>query len=100
MRWAGRLQAALESLVQADRPAGDDRSRARRLADALVQLADIHLSCATLPMLRSIRPHVALTIGVQDLLDPSTGPAAAGLGFGGLLSAARARRASCDAELT
>src|SRR5215213_3374623 len=47
-----KLQAALESLVQADRPAGDPRSRPQRLADALVQLADLHLGCGTLPMLR------------------------------------------------
>src|ERR671916_459859 len=35
-----RLQAALEAHVQADRPAGDERTRAQRQADALVQLAD------------------------------------------------------------
>ncbi|WP_460549674.1 DUF222 domain-containing protein, partial [Geodermatophilus aquaeductus] len=35
-----RLQAALESFTQADRPAGDERTRAQRLGDALVQLAD------------------------------------------------------------
>src|SRR3954468_18137453 len=36
----GEKLAALESFVQADRPAGDRRTRAQRLGDALVQLAD------------------------------------------------------------
>src|SRR4051812_9856942 len=35
-----KLQAALESIVQAARPRGDIRSRAQQQADALVQLAD------------------------------------------------------------
>jgi hypothetical protein len=35
-----KLQAALESILQANRPAGDTRTRAQQLADALVQLAD------------------------------------------------------------
>jgi hypothetical protein len=95
-----KVQAALESLVQANRPAGDERSRAQRLADALVQLADLHLGCGSLPLLRSVRPHVALTLGVADLVDPAVGRASAELGFGGLLSAARARWVACDADLT
>src|SRR3954467_9866868 len=36
----GKGQAVLESMVQADRPAGDTRSRAQRLGDAFVQWAD------------------------------------------------------------
>jgi hypothetical protein len=64
-----KLQAALESMVQAARPKGDLRTRAQRLGDGLVQLA--------------------------DLLDPSTGPAAASTGFGAILSAARTRWAAC-----
>ena len=35
-----KFQAAVESIVQASRPAGDMRSRAQRRADALVQLCD------------------------------------------------------------
>src|SRR3954451_8561585 len=41
-----KVQAALESLVQADRPAGDRRTRAQQLGDALVQLADVALASA------------------------------------------------------
>jgi hypothetical protein len=39
-----KLCAALESVVQADRPAGGRRTRAQRLGDALVQLADVALA--------------------------------------------------------
>ena len=35
-----KVQAALESIVQANRPAGDTRTRAQQLGDAFVQLAD------------------------------------------------------------
>ncbi|MGY1600721.1 DUF222 domain-containing protein [Geodermatophilus sp. SYSU D00815] len=79
-----RFQAAIESIAQAHRSAGDERSVGQRQADALVQLADIHLSCGTPPL----------------LLDPATGPASAQLGCGGVLSAARARWAARDADLT
>jgi hypothetical protein len=95
-----KVQAVLESMAQADRPAGDTRSRARRLGDALVQWADNTLAAGDLPRLRGVRPHVALTVGLADLLDPATGGGAAELGFGATLSAARARWVACDADLT
>src|SRR4051794_3835187 len=95
-----KLQAALESILQVNRPAGDQRSQSQRQADALVQLADIHLGCGTLPLLRGVKPQVAVTVPLADLLDPSTGPAAATAGFGAVLSAARARWIACDADLT
>src|SRR4051794_22721170 len=94
-----KLQAALEALLQANRPAGDTRSRAQQQADALVQLADVHLGCGTLPLLRQVKPQVAVKIGSADLADAATGKGAAGLGFGGTVSAAKARQVACDAEL-
>jgi hypothetical protein len=94
-----KVQAALESIVQTNRPAGDDRSQSQRRADALVQLADIHLGCGTLPLLRGVKPHVAVKIGSDDLADPATGRGAAEAGFGAIFSAARARQVACDAEL-
>jgi uncharacterized protein DUF222 len=51
-----KVQAVLESMVQADRPAGDERSRAQRLGDAFVQGADNTLAAGGLPMLRTVRP--------------------------------------------
>jgi hypothetical protein len=94
-----KLQAALEALLQAHRPAGDERTRAQQQADALVQLCDLHLGCGTLPLLRRVKPQVAVKIGSADLTDPGTGQGAADLGFGGIVSAATARQVACDAEL-
>jgi hypothetical protein len=94
-----KFQAALESVLQANRPAGDERTRAQQQADALVQLADIHLGCGTLPLLRTTRPQVAVKVTSEDLADVATGKGAADLGFGGIVSAAKARHIACDAEL-
>jgi hypothetical protein len=94
-----KLQAALESLLQANRPAGDTRSRSQQQADALVQLCDLHLGCGTLPLLRTTKPQVAVKIDSDDLADPGAGRGAAGLGFGGIISAAKARQVACDSEL-
>ena len=94
-----KFQAALESLRQTHRPAGDERTLVQRQADALVQLADIHLGCSTLPLLRGVKPHVAVRVDLDDLIDPATGKGAAQGGFGAVLSAARARQAACDAEI-
>ncbi|MGY1764692.1 DUF222 domain-containing protein, partial [Geodermatophilus sp. SYSU D00779] len=58
-----RLQAALESLVQAGRCAGDERTRSQRLADVLVQLCDNALAASSLPVLRGHKPQVIVTIG-------------------------------------
>jgi hypothetical protein len=95
-----KLQAALESMVQAARPKGDLRTRAQRLGDGLVQLADNALASGQLPVLRTVKPQLIVTIPLADLLDPSTGPAAATTGFGAILSAARTRWAACDGAIT
>jgi hypothetical protein len=95
-----KVQAVIESIVQADRPKGDDRTRAQQNADALVQWADNTLAAGGLPTLRTVKPHVVVTIDIEDLLDPSTGPGAAQTGFGATLSAARARWAACDATVS
>jgi hypothetical protein len=95
-----KLEAALESIVQADRPKGDTRTRAQQLADALVQLADNALASGALPFLRAAKPHVVVTIDHDDLTDSSTGPGAAETGFGARISAARARWLACDATVS
>jgi len=95
-----KVQAALESMVQADRPAGDRRTRAQQLGDALVQWADTTLAAGGLPILRTVKPHVIVTIGIDDLVDPATGPGAATMGFGATISAARARWLACDGEIS
>jgi hypothetical protein len=96
-----KVLAAIESILQASRPAGDLRTRAQRSADALVQLADIALASRSLPMLRGHKPHVVVTIDLDDLMDTSSAGAGAGrTGFGGVVSAARARWLACDGNVT
>ncbi|MGY1710757.1 DUF222 domain-containing protein [Geodermatophilus sp. SYSU D00758] len=69
-----KLQAALEAVRQAGRCAGDDRSGVQQQADALVQLCDNQLAAGHLPTLRTVKPHVAVVLDADDLIDPSTGP--------------------------
>ncbi|RZU32980.1 HNH endonuclease signature motif containing protein [Blastococcus saxobsidens] len=95
-----KFQAALESILQASRPAGDTRTRAQQSADALVQLCDNALAAGNLPILRTQKPHVVVRVDLQDLVDPATGPSAAQTGFGTLISAARARWLACDGGIT
>jgi hypothetical protein len=94
-----KVQAALEALVQADRPSGDLRTRAQQLGDGLVQLADNALASGDLPILRTVKPHVIVTIPLDDLADPATGPGAGDTGFGATISAARARWLACDGSI-
>ena len=95
-----RLQAALESVVQAGRCAEDERTRSQQRADALVQLCDNQLASGSLPIRRTVKPQVVLRMDLDDLADPHTGPGAADLGFGATISAARARWVACDASIT
>ncbi|SHN88789.1 protein of unknown function [Geodermatophilus obscurus] len=95
-----KLRTALESVVQAGRCAGDERTRHQQQADALVQLCDNQLAAGTLPTLRGYKPQVIVKIGVGDLAGPGVGPGAADLGFGATISAARARWIACDGNIT
>ena len=95
-----KVQTVLESFVQKDRPAGDDRTRAQQQGDALVQWADVTLAAGHAPVLRTVKPHVFVTIGIEDLIDPATGPAAGTMGFGAQISAGRARWLGCDGEIS
>ncbi|MEX5718863.1 HNH endonuclease signature motif containing protein [Geodermatophilus maliterrae] len=95
-----KVQTALESIVQADRPAGDERTRAQRLGDAFVQCPDTALAAGSLPTLRGHKPHVAVVIDLGDLADPATATGAGRMGFGATVSAARARWLACDATVS
>ena len=96
-----KVQAAIESIVQAARPRGDERTRAQQNADALVQLCDNALASGALPTCRTVKPHLVVTIDVEDLVDTSTtGHGAAQTGFGARISAARARWLACDATVS
>jgi hypothetical protein len=94
-----KLLAGLESMVQANRPAGDRRTRTQQQADALVQLMDNQLASGNLPFLRSVKPQLLVMIRDEDLLDPAAGAGAATTGSGTMLSAAKARWSTCDGEV-
>ena len=83
--------------MQADRPAGDERTRAQRQADGLVQLADNALATGTLPTVRGHKPQVAVRIDLEDL---ATGAGAGQMGFGAVVSAAKARWLACDGTIS
>jgi hypothetical protein len=95
-----KVQTVLESMVQAARPAGDIRSRAQQLGDALVQWADNTLAAGDLPILRTVKPHVQVIINIEDLVAPAIGPAAGEMGFGATISAARTRWLACDGNVS
>ena len=95
-----KFQAAIESIQQASRPAGDTRTRAQQAGDALVQLCDNALASGSLPILRGHKPHVGVLIDHEDLMDTTTGAGAGRTGFGGVISAAKARWLACDGNVT
>jgi hypothetical protein len=95
-----KFQSAVESFMQADRPAGDVRRPAERLGNALVQWADVTLASGRLPILRTVKPHIIAMIDLDDLADPATGPDTAQMGFGATISAARARWPACDSDIS
>src|SRR4051812_31505507 len=95
-----KFQAAIESIVQASRSKGDERTRTQQNADALVQLCDNALAAGSLPTLRTQKPHVVVAVDAEDLADPATGHGAARMGFGARISAARARWLACDGSIS
>jgi hypothetical protein len=95
-----KVATALESTTQAARPKGDTRTRAQRQADSFVQIADNALATGQLPVLRTVKPHVVVTLPAEDLFAADKRPGAASTGFGQVLSAARARWLACDATIT
>src|SRR5688572_29175297 len=97
---AEKVCAVLESFVQADRPKGDLRTRAQQQGDALVQWADVTLAAGRGPVLRTVKPHVVVTIPLADLVAPATLPGVGSTGFGAHISAARARMLACDGNVT
>ena len=95
-----RVATALESVQAASRCAGDERTRAQRTGDALVQLADDQLAGGDLPVLRGTKPQVVVTVPLSDLTGSDTSPGAARTSTGATVSAARARWVACDAGIT
>jgi hypothetical protein len=91
------LRTALEPLA---RPCGEgDRSRERRFADALVELAGYTLDSGVLPQHAGQRPHLQVTATLATVQGREGAPAAE-LDLGGPIAAETARRLGCDAAVT
>ncbi|MEV6413244.1 DUF222 domain-containing protein [Kribbella sp. NPDC051718] len=76
----------------------DPRSRGKRQADALIDAVDIALASGDLPTRGGIKPHIAVTINLNDLLEAGR-QATGDLTYGDGLSAAAIRRLACDAGI-
>ncbi|MFC4948729.1 HNH endonuclease signature motif containing protein [Pseudonocardia sp. GCM10023141] len=101
---AADLNTALSPLA-APQPAEDGtpdpRTKTERDADALVDLARRSLTCRQLPVDGGERPHINVTITLQDL-ENRLGTGLRDFGDGsmtGPISAEDARRHACDAEI-
>jgi uncharacterized protein DUF222/HNH endonuclease len=102
---AGENAEKLQTVLQAgakphktDDGEQDPRSRGKRQADALVDALDIALASGDLPTRGGIKPHIAVTIDLNDLLDAGR-QATGDLTYGDGLSASAIRRLACDAGI-
>jgi uncharacterized protein DUF222/HNH endonuclease len=98
---AEKLQTVLQAGAKPHKTADgeqDPRSRGKRQADALVDALDIALASGDLPTRGGIKPHIAVTIDLNDLI--AAGRQATGdLTYGDGLSASAIRRLACDAGI-
>jgi hypothetical protein len=98
---AEKLQTVLQAGAKPHKTedgALDPRPRGKRQADALVDALDISLASGELPTRGGIKPHITVTITLDDLLE--LGRQATGdLTYGDGLSASAIRRLACDAGI-
>ena len=92
------LRSALEPLARRT-GAGDDRTRDKRLADALIELANHALDAGVVPQQNGVRTHLQVTATVETLLGLKGAPAGE-LTFSPPISAATVQRLACDAGIT
>ena len=92
------LRTALEPLAKPTGK-GDDRKRDRRLADALVELANHCMDNGLVPQRASQRAHLQVTTTLETLLQ-RTGAQAADLEHSLPISAASVERLACDCNVT
>ena len=90
------VHAALEAVMNGDRPADDQRTHAERQGDALVELCRQALAGGSLPTVRGERAQVRVSI---DLLALCAERGFAELPFAGPITAETARRLACDASV-
>jgi hypothetical protein len=79
--------------------ADDDRSRERRLGDAVVELARRSLDNSLVPQRGTTRPHLQVTTTLETLLQHAGAPAA-DLEFSLPISAKAVERLACDCSVT
>jgi hypothetical protein len=91
------IRVAVEALCGRTR-AGDQRCRARRLADGLVELADHALDQGWGSARGSVRPHLQLTASVETVMGLQGAPGG-DLEFAGAVPAATVQRLACDASI-
>jgi Domain of unknown function (DUF222) len=91
------LRVALEPLC-ARSGAGDERPRARRLADGLVELAMHALDHGFATERGGSRTHLQLTASVETVMGLSGAPGG-NLEFAGVVPAATVQRLACDASI-
>jgi hypothetical protein len=77
---------------------GDQRSRARRLADGLVELASHALDHGFATERGSVRPHLQLTASVETVMGLAGAPGG-DLEYAGAVPAATVQRLACDASV-
>ncbi len=94
------VMTALEATAAKSRCAGDTRTRAQRMADALVQVCANALATGNVPQLRTVPAQVVVMIDEADLVAAGNDAAAATSGTGALVSTARAQRIACDSEVS
>jgi hypothetical protein len=94
---AAVIRTALEPL--AHRCGKDDkRDKARREADALLDIASYALDCGKLPTVGGVRPHIQVTTSYETLLGMAGAPAAQ-MQFGLPISSQTLGRFACDASV-
>ena len=91
------IRVAIEALCGRS-GVGDDRPRARRLADALVELASHALDQGWGTARGSVRPHLQLTASVETVMGVAGAPGG-DLEFAGAVPAATVQRLACDASI-
>ena len=92
------IRSALEPLAERNGK-GDDRTRERRLGDALVELSGHSLDNALVPKRGSVRPHLQVNASLETL-KRNLGAPAADLEYSLPISAAAVERLACDCCVT
>jgi len=91
------LRSALEPLARKN-GYDDDRPRARRLADAIVELATHVMDSGSLPQHNGVRPHLQVTASIETLQGMAGAPAGT-LEFASPIPAVTVQRLACDSSL-